>query len=136
MKGVSKMPVLFLKDDAGMSVGPLGVGVDPEILWRDGRSMGAPWTFTIQPNAQHGERQYFEKARELMIPWMTAVLRQRLSADGRSLLPLADRSAWLGNNQTGDVAPYASYSGAKAEASWLPDEASARGWQAVREPSK
>jgi pimeloyl-ACP methyl ester carboxylesterase len=131
MKSVTKIPVLFLKDDA-VNTGPQIAGVDSAILWRSGRSAGAPWTFAIQPNAQHGERQYFEMARDLMIPWMTAVIRQRLSADGKSLRPANDGSAWLGNNQTGEVVPFGRFSGSKTEASWLPDEASARGWQAVR----
>jgi len=47
------------------------------------------------------------------------------------LRAVTDGSAWLGNNQTGVVAPHSSFSGSKLEASWLPDEVTARGWQAV-----
>jgi hypothetical protein len=66
-----------------------------------------------------------------MIPWITAVLRLRLSPDGKTLRAVADGSAWLGNNRTGEIVPYGTFTESKAEASWLPDEATARGWQVV-----
>jgi hypothetical protein len=122
---VSKIPALFL---AGAR-DPIAVG--GETLWKSGRSVGAPWTFALEPDATHGDPKDLDKSNELMIPWVTAVLRQRLSINGTTLRPVADGSTWLGNNQTGDVAPYAAYPGSKTEASWLPDEASTRAWQTV-----
>ncbi len=66
-----------------------------------------------------------------MIPWITAVVRQRLSPEGATLAVVNDGSAWMGNNRTGEVAPYNTFTGSKLEASWLPDEPSARGWRVV-----
>ena len=39
--------------------------------------------------------------------------------------------AWLGNHMNGAIGPAGAFLGPKAEATWLPDEASAHGWQAV-----
>jgi hypothetical protein len=66
-----------------------------------------------------------------MIPWMAAVIRLRVSPDGNALRTITDGTALLGNNKTGEFAPYGAFSGSKAEASWLPDEQTARGWRAV-----
>jgi hypothetical protein len=51
------------------------------------------------------------------------------SPDRDRMRAVTDKSAWLGNNQTGEAAPYRTFAGSKGEASWLPDEASARAWQ-------
>jgi hypothetical protein len=93
-----------------------------------GRSVGAPWT-GVDEGPGVGHADLTKKAAELMITWINAVVGQRVSPDGATLRPLKDDTAWLGNNQTGDVAPSTAYVGSRAEASWLPDEASARGWQ-------
>ena len=93
--------------------------------------MGAPWTFAIEPDATHGDPKDLEKAIKLMVPWITAVVRQRLGPNGAALKPINDATAWLGNNQTGEVAPFGTFAGSKPEAVWLPDEASAQGWRYV-----
>jgi hypothetical protein len=137
---LNKIPALFLaggKDpnggDASVPNSSLGAA---ETLWKSGRASGAPWTFGIEPNATHGDPKDLMKANDLMIPWIEAVLRQRLSPDGTALRTITDGSAWLGNNRTGQFAPYATFPGPKTEASWLPDEASARAWQTVTGPGK
>jgi hypothetical protein len=123
---VSKIPALFLagaKDDI--------VGSAPaETAFKNGRSIGAPWTLGIEPNATHDDPKDLERANSLMIPWITAIVRQRLSSDG-ALRAVTNESAWLGNVQTGEVASHATFAGSKAEASWLPDEVSARAWQSL-----
>jgi dienelactone hydrolase len=125
-KGVlTKIPGLFLaggKDTAS----PASV---VETIWKSGRAMRAPWTFAVEPDAKHGDLT--EKDYGLMVPWIEAVLRQRLPKDGTTLRASTDSSGWLGRQQNGEVAPYSAFIGSKAEASWLPDEASARGWQTV-----
>ena len=40
-------------------------------------------------------------------------------------------AGWVGDQATGQVLTYTSHTGDKTAVSWLPDEASARGWQAV-----
>lgn len=107
-----------------------------EAWLKRGRSVGAPWTFGIVPGATHGSEEHRKKANDIVIPWITAVLRQRLSPDGGPLRVVADASASLGNNETGDVASFSTFLGSKADASWLPDEATARGWQAMRGAAK
>jgi hypothetical protein len=127
MKVLSRIPSLYLaggKDDATALANTLD-------MWKSGRSTGALWTFAIQPDATHGDNEFLKKANDLMIPWIAAVLRQRLSPDGKTLRAVTDASGWLGNNGTGTVAPSSAFIGSKAEASWLPDEATARGWQVV-----
>ena len=127
---LSEIPALFLVGgkDATAAAVPLG---DGEALWRSGRATGAPWTFAVEPEATHGDPKDLAKANDLVIPWITAVLRQRLPSSGATLRGVTDRSAFLGNNRTGEVASYSTFSGSKAEATWLPDEASARGWRIV-----
>jgi hypothetical protein len=102
-----------------------------EILWKKGRAAGAPWTYAVQADAGHGGDADFIKATELMVPWISAVLRQRLPTDDGALRAVTDGSAWLGNNQTGEIAPVGSFAGSKTDASWLPDEQTARAWRTV-----
>ena len=128
LKVVSPMPLLLFQ---GRKDDPPNLGDATETLWKSGRSVGAPWTFVDQPEASHGNPDYFDKANRLIIPWITAVLRQGLPLDVTALRPITDRSAWMVNIKTGEVAPYATFAGPKAEANWLPDEASARAWQTM-----
>ena len=102
-----------------------------EAEWRSRRSVGAPWTFAVEPEATHGDQRDLTKANALVIPWIAGVLRQRLSPDGLALRVVRDDSAWLGSNRTGEVSPSDAFQGSKADASWLPDEATARGWRIV-----
>lgn len=124
---VSRIPALFFAGEQDQTA-PAQVA---ETLWKTGRSLGAPWTFAVEPKATHGDEKDLEKANELMIPWIAAVVRQRLSPDVASLRVVTDSSAWMGNNRTGEVAPYGTFSGSKPDASWLPDEPSAQGWRGV-----
>jgi hypothetical protein len=102
---------------------------DAETLWKNGRSAGAPWTFAIEPGATHRDKQILVSSQELIIPWIAAVLRQRLQPGSMRLRPVTEDSGWLGNNHSAEVAPYATFP--KGQASWLPDEVTARGWRTV-----
>ena len=105
---------------------------DAERFWRNGRSVGAPWTFAVEPGATHRDDQTLISSQQLIIPWIAAVLRQRLGPSGTRLRPVTEDSGWLGNNDhTEGVAPYATFACPKREASWLPDAITARGWRAV-----
>jgi hypothetical protein len=126
-KASIQIPTLIIH--AGKDTTVLGAGNGPDGFWKRGRSGGAPWTFAVEPEAAHGDLS--EKAVDLMVAWITCVVNQRLPSTGTTLRPVADGSTWLGNNQTGEAAPNATFSGSKADASWLPDEASARGWQTM-----
>jgi pimeloyl-ACP methyl ester carboxylesterase len=127
MEVLSQIPALILVGGKD----PNGLQSAVEAQWKIGRSAGAPWTFAIEPNATHGDLDDLRKANGLLTSWVTAVFRQRVSPDGSLLRVSAEGSAWLGDSRTGNVASNSALTGAKLEASWLPDELSARAWSAI-----
>jgi dienelactone hydrolase len=104
---------------------------DAEGLWKRARSAGAPWTFAIESGATHASEESFASSHALILPWIAAVVRQRLEPAGTRLRAITDERAWLGNNHSAEVVPFAAFSGPREGTSWLPDEATARGWQTV-----
>lgn len=134
MKVLRNIPALLIAGGKDETAGT----EDAETFWKRGRSAGAPWTFAIEPDATHGssEEIFDQSAHEFLIPWMAAVVRQRVAPGTPRLRPVADDSGWLGNNQTAEIAPHATLPGPKVEASWLPDEVTARGWRAVLHVAK
>jgi hypothetical protein len=128
MKTLGQIPALILKGGGKDTSADTRAGPGSEETWRTARSMQAPWTFSLDPDATHADEEFFRKANTVTVPWIAAVMRQRVGPDGK-LRPVSESSGLLGNNETGEFAPYATYTGPKAEASWLPDEATARGWQ-------
>lgn len=104
---------------------------DSEALWQSGRRLQAPWTFALEPDAAHGSAEALRKANELAIPWVRAVIAQRLTNNTVGLRPVGASAGWLASHTARDVAPAASFKGPNNEASWLPDETSARGWRVV-----
>ena len=109
---------------------------DAETLRKLGRSAGAPWTFAVEANGTHASEETLVASHQLILPWIAAVVRQRLAPVGEPLRPLSGSGAWLGNHQTAEAASDGMFSGVKRTASWLPDETTARGWQAVIGPAK
>jgi len=132
MKILKNIPALFIAGGKDEQAGR----EDAETLWKSGRSAGAPWTFAIEPGATHANEQTVVSSHALIIPWIAAVLRQRLVPGSVRLQPVTQESGWLGDNQSGEVAPHATFPGPKVEANWLPDEATARGWQTVLHVAK
>jgi hypothetical protein len=105
---------------------------DAEEFWASGRAVGAPWTFAIEPNATHGDEDVLYKtANDLVTPWIAAVLRDRLALNATKLKPLVENTGYLGDNHTAQTAPHSTFLGSKPTVSWLPDEATARGWRNV-----
>jgi hypothetical protein len=104
---------------------------DAETLWKSARSAGAPWTLAIEPGAAHAGEDSFVSSQVLMLPWIAAVIRQRVAPGMTRLRLIAHDSGWLGQNDTGEIAPYATFAAPTEKASWLPDEIAARGWQTV-----
>lgn len=111
---------------------------DAERLSNAGRALGAPWTFVIEPNVPHGiidgniGIEFFTNSNQLMIPWLTAVVRQRVPQAGMAMRTISDGVGWIGDNRTGEVWPSTGFSGSRVDKTWLPDEPSARGWQVIR----
>lgn len=92
------------------------------------RPNDAVCSLAITPNEGHVVGKSMVMARI----FFDAVLAQRLPAPGATstaLRPLDRSRAWLGNNQTHEVAPIAEYQGDPLKASWLPDETTARKWK-------
>lgn len=99
-----------------------------EANWKQARSAGAPWTLAVDPDADHASEDALNRATGLMVSWITAVLRQRLSSDA-TLRSVDESGTWLGDSRTGQVSPSGSFAGATLEASWLPDEQTADVWR-------
>ncbi len=132
VKTLARIPALIF---AGQKDEQAGVE-DSEAFLRSGRTLHAPWTLAIDPDATHMSREAVKKANELAIPWVRAVLAARLADTGGPLRPVEDTSGWFANSRDRKVAPAASFRGLTEDASWLPDEASAQGWRVVSASSR
>ena len=127
------MPVLLI---AGGKDETAGIK-DAENFWKMARTSGTPWTFAIDPNGGHSsDPLVYQTSDELVVPWIAGVLRLRLPPEGTKLRPVTNAEGWLGNNATGQIGQVGSFDGSKTAISWIPDQASARGWQDVVRPPK
>lgn len=129
LRPLKQIPALLI---AGGKDETAGVG-DSERFWQLGRAAGAPWTFAIEPDSPHSSPEIHEQtAKALTIPWIAGTLQQRLGR--KSLQSIRDDSGWLADARSFSIGSYDTFAGEKATASWLPDEASSRGWQTVVQP--
>jgi len=124
IKALSQTPALLFGGGADLP----GTVIMRDALWKSGRLLGAPWTFALEPDAPHGALRFMLTANDLLLPWIAAILQLRLSRNGETLR-VTDRTGWLGNIQSGDIASSDAFTGTKSEATWLPDESTARAWQ-------
>lgn len=110
----------------------------------------APWTMALQKNEGHDAGPGLPLVRL----FLKAAIEQRFTAPKaaagtgsifkttprpmsgvvKTAAPLKlekidQRQGWLGDPETYDVAPAATFKGSKAKAQWLPDEATAKAWQ-------
>jgi hypothetical protein len=112
---LSRIPALILrggKDPTGVVNGRASA----QELWKLGRSARAPWTFAIEPDADHDSLESLRRSNDLVIPWIKAVFHQRVSGDS-SLRLLSDDTDWLGDNQSSEAAPFPMFVVSKTEAS-------------------
>lgn len=129
------IPALFM---AGGKDTTAGVE-DAETVWKSGRAVGAPWTFIVEPNVPHSfidakaNVEFLTTSNNLMIPWLSAIIRQRASHDRRAMRRIDPAVGWIADNRSGEIFPAGKYVGAQLEGNWLPDEETAREWQTVRE---
>jgi pimeloyl-ACP methyl ester carboxylesterase len=103
-----------------------------------GHLLRADWTLALNPREGHEEG----KTKPLAIAYLGAAIKLRLpattpgggfssgNANAAKPLRLDKQSGWLGDPVTYDVAAYQDYQGKKQSAIWLPDETSAKAWQA------
>jgi hypothetical protein len=136
---MTRVPALFLVGGKDAATGAPGGWIPPGVegakaLWQFGRSGKAPWTFALDPNADHGSPEGLARANALVVPWIAAVVHQRLQDDGGRISDIPDRAGWVANIDTGEVARAGAPNDARG--SWLPDEESARAWRVLRGPNR
>jgi dienelactone hydrolase len=122
MTVVGKLPALII---AGGGDKTAGVD-DARELSQKGRHAGAPWTFAIHPHQQHGRG--LSESKAFMLAWVEAVMRQRLE---RGAALGGPAPGWIGDANTGRVFSAGDYPGSPQQATWLPDERTAKLWQAL-----
>jgi predicted esterase len=104
---------------------------DAEAFWQRARQLSAPWTFAVEPNAQHSSPDIQQAtAKALTIPWIRAVIEHRLAADG-TLRPITPANSWFANPNTREIAVAEKFDGDRTSAAWLPNEEVAKGWNIV-----
>lgn len=101
------------------------------------RAQGARFGIAVQWRRKHE----FARANNLLVPMFDAAIRERLGRPGEPLRDFDESSGWLGavsdwNEGVALIAPFKDYPGDKSKACWLPDEKTARAWQAfvTRQP--
>lgn len=95
------------------------------------RAQGARFGIAVQ----WGRKHEFARANNLLMLLFDAAIRQRLGQPGEPLKDFPESAGWLGDVsewRTGiaTITPFDEYKGDKAKACWLPDEETARAWQA------
>jgi hypothetical protein len=98
---------------------------NPRKLVTDHRLSGALWCLAEEPNAGHAVGD----SNRLVLSFFDGVLDRRVGI-AASLAQLDESSGWLGDLHTGFVAKRSARSVPNAETVWLPDENSARRWEA------
>ena len=106
--------------------------------YEKGHKARADWTLALNPNEGHEPG----RTQGVAIAYLLAAINARLppaptasvfASDSTAppvLLRLNKQAGWLGNPINYEVAEYDKFTGKKPDAVWLPDEASARAWQA------
>jgi hypothetical protein len=99
------------------------------VAFAGNRGAGALWALAMEPGVNHFSLTPGQRA--VTINWMQTILELRLGAPGQSsLLAIDETAGWLADPATGEVAPWAAYTGDPAAASWFPSQATAEYWEA------
>ncbi|XGV94365.1 MAG: hypothetical protein ACAF41_00420 (plasmid) [Leptolyngbya sp. BL-A-14] len=117
------VPVLFMLGEND----PYAYGVNKisQQAFSRYRSINALWSIAIEPNAAHETGN----SRFLAIPYLDAVINERLNESENSLRPIATTRGWLGNPVTHEIASAKQYKGNAQQAAWLPNKEVALKWQ-------
>ncbi len=103
--------------------------------YETGKKGGAVWTLALSPNEGHEGG----KSQPLMLAFLRSVLNQRLGpvisnqnsfASSSSPKRLSNSEGWLGDTSTYDIGAQSNFHGTRSTATWLPDETTAKEWQA------
>ena len=99
-------------------------------IFAGNRSRGGLWALAVEPNVRH--EQASARGNSAGTGWISRVLDLRLpSTPGDPLVTLDEQSGWLGNQSTLNIAAWADYTGDRATASWLLNEAAAGSWEVL-----
>lgn len=147
--GKEEIPMLFIM--GGKDKPEWIAGSTPNI--EAGQKRRAPWTIALQKNEAHDAAPGLPLVRA----FLKASIEQRFTASknatntaavsifkttprpmggtpkpGATMVKLEridQKQGWLGDPETYEIAPAATYKGNKSKAQWLPDEATAKAWQ-------
>jgi len=103
--------------------------VQDDGCFNDGRNHNAHWAHSIDPGSGHD----CANSRELAIPWFDMAMAMRLpdSAGGPAskMKPVDTTTEWFGDMNSHTIAPLASFTGNKNNASWFPNGHMASLWR-------
>jgi pimeloyl-ACP methyl ester carboxylesterase len=122
---IANTPVLFALGEQDRKIAVSGTQDLPIQAFKRYRKLAAPWTLAIEAGAEHEVGD----TRQLAIPYLDAIITQRLPSQGNDLQPIDPTLGWLGNVATKEISPIAKFTGERSEAAWLPNEETARKWQ-------
>lgn len=138
LPSLDEIPGLFIvggKDEVAARGGP-SAQRNAQDLWERGRGVAAPWTLAFEPLAVHADFEDVKRAHTLVLPWLAAVIRQRVAGDGSPLRVIGTSQGWSGNIRTGEITPYSASAASRLDTAWLPDEATAQTWRAQYLPGR
>ncbi|MGD8496984.1 MAG: carboxypeptidase regulatory-like domain-containing protein [Gemmatimonadales bacterium] len=94
------------------------------------RQAGGLWAKVLEPGVPH--HSFSTAQRTFTLDWMRKIVELRMpTTAGGSIPTLGPASGWLGGQVNHDIAAWADYAGAPADASWLPSELTAEQWQSL-----
>lgn len=67
-------------------------------------------------------------ANEVVIPWTEAMIQLRLPEGAAELRDVRIEQGWLGDVESGQIAPYDAFGGSRSQACWFPNEQVAAAW--------
>ena len=96
-------------------------------LFAVNRRAGALWALAEEPGAGH----VVGRSRDVALVFYEDVLGLRLGVAGQGLVPLMEKSGFLGDLKAGTIASLGDGKVPNHPTAWLPTERAARAWQAM-----
>jgi hypothetical protein len=131
MDSLKRVPALLIGGGKDTTAGT----DDMIALFSRGRAVSAPWALAIEPNATHGDSEeiMMDTEKQLIHPWIAAVVQQRVGTDRGALRDVSEGDGWCADRGSRQVAPWSAdlCQSTPHAVNWLPDERAAQGWFAV-----
>lgn len=93
-----------------------------------GQKKKALWTFTLHPDKGHTS-QGSKSLADLFLTYAISNRLEKNSSSSNRLKKLSRKKGWLGNLESYEIASYSDFKGKKKNATWLPNEETAKAWQ-------